>query len=55
MLVEYFIDVIPYNITDSMYSTCLLVTDFAYINQQELYDKHQYQKFGYRNCTYIEK
>ncbi|CAI6363377.1 unnamed protein product [Macrosiphum euphorbiae] len=55
MLVEYFIDVIPFTTTDSLHSTCLLLTDFVYIYQQELYDRLQYQKTGYRIHTYSEK
>ncbi|KAF0763836.1 cyclin N-terminal domain-containing protein 1-like [Aphis craccivora] len=55
MLVEYFIDVIPFITTDSLYSTCLLLTDFVYIYHQELYDRLQNQKTGYKICTYSEK
>lgn len=55
MLVEYFIDTIPINTTDNMYSTCLILTDLVYIHHQELYDRLQYQKTGYRNYTYSEK
>lgn len=55
MMVEFFIDMIPFHITDSLYSTCLLLTDFVYIHQQELYERLQYQKTGYRNYTYCEK
>ncbi|XP_026805544.1 uncharacterized protein LOC113548714 [Rhopalosiphum maidis] len=55
MLVEYFIDVIPFITTDSLYSTCLLLTDFVYIYQQELYDQLQYQKTKHRIYTYSEK
>lgn len=55
MMVEFFIDIIPFHITESLYSTCLLLTDFVYIHQQELYDHLQYQKTGYRNYTYCEK
>lgn len=55
MIVEYFIDVIPFETTESVYSTCLMLTDFVYIYQQELYDRLQFQKTGYRANTYIEK
>lgn len=55
MFVEYFIDVIPFNVTESLYSTCLLLTDCVYIHQQELYDRLNYQQTGYKNYTYIEK
>lgn len=55
MLVEYFLVMIPYKITDNLYSTCLLLTDFAYIYQQELHDRIQYQRTGCRNYTYCEK
>lgn len=54
MLVEYFIDIIPFNTKDNLYSTCLLITDFVYIYQQELYDRFQYEKTGYRKYTYNE-
>lgn len=55
MLVKYFIDMIPFHFTNSIISTCLAVTDFVYIYQQELYDRILYQKTGYRNYTYVEK
>lgn len=55
MLVEYFLIMIPYKTTDDLYSTCLLLTDFVYIYQQELYDQILYQKTGCRNYTYCEK
>lgn len=55
MLVEYFIDVIPFITTDSLYTTCLLLTDFVYIYHQDLYDRLLCQKTGYKMCTYSEK
>lgn len=55
MLVEYFLVMIPYETTDNLYSTCLLLTDFVYIYQQELYDQIHYQRTGCRNYTYCEK
>lgn len=55
MLVEYFINMIPINITNKIHTVCLIVTDFVYIYQQELHDRLQYQMTGYSNNTYIEK
>lgn len=55
MMVEFFIDIFPFNVTEELYSTCLLVTDFVYINHQELFDKLQYQKTKYINHLYTEE
>lgn len=55
MFVEFLMEIMPFNVTEKLLSTCLLVTDFVYINHQELFDKLQYQKFGYINNTYTEK
>lgn len=54
-LVEYFIGIIPYNTTDNLYSTCLLVTDLFYIYHQEIYEQLHYRNTEYSEYTYSEK
>jgi len=54
MLVEFFIEIFPFNITEEFFYTCVLVTDFVYINHQELFDKLQYRT-EYINNTRTEK